>query len=47
MKDRTYEIGRNCGYDGYQRALASIVYNFHSKKEKPMRDLKTIFREQI
>ena len=25
LKDRAYEIARNCGYDGYQRALASIV----------------------
>ena len=26
LKDRFYEIARNCKYDGYQRALASIVY---------------------
>ena len=32
MKDRAYEIARNRGYDGYQRALASIVYKFFDKK---------------
>ena len=32
MKDRAYEIARNCQYDGYQRVLASIVYNFFDKK---------------
>ena len=28
LKDRAYEIARNRGYDGYQRALASMVYMF-------------------
>ena len=32
LKDRAYEIARNCKYDGYQRALASMVYNFFDKK---------------
>ena len=32
MKNTTYEIPRNCVYDGYQRALASIVYKFFDKK---------------
>ena len=32
MKDRTYEIARNRGYDGYQRAIASMVYKFFDKK---------------
>ena len=32
MKDRAYEIARNCIYDGYQRALASMVYRFFDKK---------------
>ena len=31
-KDRAYEIARNCGYDGYQRALASMVYKVFDKK---------------
>ena len=25
LKDWAYEIARNCNYDGYQRALASMV----------------------
>ena len=28
LKDRAYEIGRNCGYDKKQRALASMVCDF-------------------
>ena len=31
LKDRAYEIARNRKYDGYQRALASIVYKFPDK----------------
>ena len=29
---RAYEIARNRKYDGYQRALASMVYKFLDKK---------------
>ena len=32
LKDRAYEIARNCGFDGYQRALASMVYKLFEKK---------------
>ena len=32
LKNRAYEIARNCKYDGYQRALASMVYKFFDKK---------------
>ena len=32
LKDRAYEIARNCDYHGYQRALASMVYKFFDKK---------------
>ena len=32
LEDRAYEIARNCGYDGYQRALARMVYKFFDKK---------------
>ena len=32
LKERAYEIARNRNYDGYQRALASMVYNFFDKK---------------
>ena len=31
LKDRAYEIATNCNYDGYQRALASIIYKFFDK----------------
>ena len=32
MKDRAYEIARNHGYYGNQRALGSMVYEFFDKK---------------
>ena len=32
LKDRAYEIARNCKYDVYQWALASMIYNFFDKK---------------
>ena len=32
FKDRAYEIAKNRVYDGYQRALASMVYKFVDKK---------------
>ena len=32
MKDRAYEIARNHGGDGYQTALASMIYKFFDKK---------------
>ena len=32
LKDRAYEIARNCGHDGYQRALAIMVYKIFDKK---------------
>ena len=32
LNDRAYENARNRGYDGYQRALAGILYEFCDKK---------------
>ena len=32
MKDRAYEIARNCKYERYQKALAKMVYKFFDKK---------------
>ena len=32
LKDRAYDIARNRGCYGYQRALASMVYKFFDKK---------------
>ena len=32
MKDRAYEIARNCNNDRYQRAIASMIYKFFDKK---------------
>ena len=32
LKDKVYKIARNRRYDGYQRALGSMVYNIFDKK---------------
>ena len=32
MKVGAYEIARYCKYDGYQRALASMIYKCFEKK---------------
>ena len=32
LKDKAYEIARNCKHDGYQRALASMIYRFFDNK---------------
>ena len=32
LKDRPYEIDRSCNSDGYQKVLASMVYQFFDKK---------------
>ena len=32
LKDRAYKSARNCNYDGYQRALASMVNKIFDKK---------------
>ena len=34
MKNRAYEIARYCKYDGYQEALASMIYKFFDKKKE-------------
>ena len=33
LKDRAYEVPINCGYDEFQNALASMVYNFLIRKQ--------------
>ena len=32
LRDKVFTIAKNPKYDGYQRGLASIVYNFLTKK---------------
>ena len=34
LKDKTFKIGSNPNYDGYQTGLASMVYKFVDKKSK-------------
>ena len=32
LRDKTFNIAKNPKYDGYQRGLASMVYDFFDKK---------------
>ena len=32
LRDKAFNIAKNSKYDGYQRGLASMVYNFFDKK---------------
>ena len=34
LKDKAFNIAKNPKYDGYERGLASMVYNFFDKKSK-------------
>ena len=34
LKDKAFNFAKNPKYDGYQRELASMVYNFFDKKTK-------------
>ena len=34
LRDRAFNIAKNPKYDGYQKGLASMVYNFFDKKSK-------------
>ena len=34
LRDKAFKIASNSKYDGYQRGLASMVYNFFDKKSK-------------
>ena len=35
LRDKDDEIARNCRCDGYQRALASMIYKIFDKKTGP------------
>ena len=34
LRDKAFNIAKNPKYDGYQRGLASMVYNFFDKKSR-------------
>ena len=38
LKDKAFNIAKNPKYDGYQRRLASVVYNFFDKKSASLSD---------
>ena len=47
FKDRAVEIARNCKYDGYQRALANMVYNFIDKKKQELEQKQQVKQEWV
>ena len=47
LKDRAYEIAKNCGYDGYQRALVSMVYKIFDKKTGPRASVNEQLDEEL
>ena len=38
LRDKAFNIAKNPKYDGYQRGLASMVYNFFDKKSALLTD---------
>ena len=38
LRDKAFNIAKNPKYDGYQRGLASMVYNFFDKKSASLTD---------
>ena len=38
LRDKAFNIAKNLKYDGYQRGLASMVYNFFDKKSALLAD---------
>ena len=47
LKDKAYEITRNCEYDGYQRTLASLVYAFFDKKTESGKSVNGQLAEEL
>ena len=37
LRDKPFNIAKNSKYDGYQRGVTSIVYNFFNKKSSATR----------
>ena len=38
LRDKAFNIAKNPKYDGYQRGLTSMVYNFFDKKSASLAD---------
>ena len=47
LNEKDYEIARNCNYDGYQRALAIMVYKFFDKKKESRVSLNEQLAEEL
>ena len=52
LRDKAYDIASNPKYDGYQRSLASMVYNFFDKKStgsgfKKLKNSSSVLADQL
>ena len=47
LKDNAYEIARNFKYDGYQKALATMVYKFFDKKTRSAVSVNEYLAEEL
>ena len=45
LRDKAFNIAKNPKYDGYQRGLASMVYNFFDKKSASLVRSRTLWLE--
>ena len=43
LRDKAFNIAKNPKYDGYQRGLASMVYNFFDKKSASLVRSRTLW----
>ena len=48
LRDKAFNVAKNSKYDGYQRGLASMVYNFFDKNSKSSGvSIRLEFNEQL
>ena len=47
LRDRAFNIAKNPKYDGYQRGLASMVYNFFDKKSASLIRSRTLWLDTL
>ena len=45
LRDKAFNTAKNSKYDGYQRGLLSMVYNFFDKKSKGSVNIRLEFNE--
>ena len=45
LRDKTFNIAKNLTYDGYQKSVASLVYNFFDKKKTKVSGVATLAKK--